>query len=367
MESTLQDILISHSITYPEMEVSDYIKLIYQNVFGSGHMISNMSDSESYLKTEYQTVLAEANEHKSSLFIDAIGNGLCRIYLNPDKIAPDFLPLLNRFFAATANTHKGSISEFREKTSVLYELATQNRLPLIAESVKSYLQEYFLEGCPPVHHSKTFQKKYHPHYRVIRTDYTYYFPAFQSIQRQCESGRPIIIAVDGRCASGKSMFAKLLSEVFTCNVFHMDDFFLPFPLRTPERLSKAGGNIDYERFLKEVLKPLTKGRDICFQPFDCSTRILKPPVFMPASSLSIVEGSYSLHPFLIKFYDFRIFLTCTPDMHKQRLLNREGKEMLQQFVERWIPLEEHYFNSCEVADHCDMELDTSDFFEINEK
>lgn len=362
MESTLQDIIISHSKSYPEMELPDYIKLIYQNEFGSGHMISNSDDSEAYLKSEYETLLIKASHQKRPNFIEAIGNGLCRIYLNPDKVAPDFLPLLNQLFVATANIHQGSMINFQEKLSVLSELAAQNRLPFDVENVKSYLLEYSLAGCPLMHHSEAYQKKYHPHYRVIKIEYAYYIPIFQSIAKLCESGKPIIIAVDGRCASGKSMLADRLSEVFSCNVFHMDDFYLPFQLRTKERLSQPGGNIDYERFLKEVLKPLSEGRVVCYQAFDCATGTLKPPIYKSAGSLSIVEGSYSLHPALINRYDFRIFMTCTSEVQKHRLSNREEKEMLEQFLIKWIPREEYYFSCYAVKDHCDLEMDTSDFF-----
>ena len=36
-----------------------------------------------------------------------------------------------------------------------------------------------------------------------------------------------IIAIEGRCASGKTTLSKRLSEKLGCGVIHMDDFFLP--------------------------------------------------------------------------------------------------------------------------------------------
>ena len=36
----------------------------------------------------------------------------------------------------------------------------------------------------------------------------------------------------------------------------------------------VGGNVDYERFLEEVLQPLTQKRDVLYRPFACSTREL---------------------------------------------------------------------------------------------
>ena len=42
----------------------------------------------------------------------------------------------------------------------------------------------------------------------------------------------VLVAVDGPSASGKSSFGKFLNDNFVCNVFHMDDFFLPFEKKT---------------------------------------------------------------------------------------------------------------------------------------
>ncbi|MBQ7816856.1 MAG: uridine kinase, partial [Oscillospiraceae bacterium] len=61
----------------------------------------------------------------------------------------------------------------------------------------------------------------------------------------------IWVAIDGPCASGKSSLGNFLNDNFICNVFHMDDFFLPPEMKTAERLAEVGGNVDYERFGKE--------------------------------------------------------------------------------------------------------------------
>ena len=69
----------------------------------------------------------------------------------------------------------------------------------------------------------------------------------------------VLVAIDGRCAAGKTTLAASLQAQLGCNVFHMDDFFLRPEQRTPERLHQPGGNVDFERFLTEVLRPLYDG------------------------------------------------------------------------------------------------------------
>ena len=91
----------------------------------------------------------------------------------------------------------------------------------------------------------------------------------QAVQALPQSRQPLIVALDGRCASGKTTLAALLQQRTGCSVVHMDHFFLRPEQRTRERLEQPGGNVDYERFLAEVLEPLRAGKDCSYRPYDC--------------------------------------------------------------------------------------------------
>ena len=41
-----------------------------------------------------------------------------------------------------------------------------------------------------------------------------------------EGEGPVIVAIDGPCAAGKTTLAGKLQAAYDCNLFHMDDFFL---------------------------------------------------------------------------------------------------------------------------------------------
>ena len=158
---------------------------------------------------------------------------------------------------------------------------------------------------------------------------------------------PVIIAIDGRCAAGKTTLANLLSQKTDCNVIHMDDFFLRPEQRTPKRLAAPGENIDHERFLEEVLIPLSKGLPVKFRPFDCHQMKLGDIIELAPKHINIIEGSYSCHPALRKYYDYMVFLTVSKDEQIKRIINREGSERARIFEEKWIPLEEEYFKTKE--------------------
>ena len=164
-----------------------------------------------------------------------------------------------------------------------------------------------------------------------------------------------IIAIDGRCASGKTTLAKKLNEAAGWSVFHMDDFFLRPVQRTAERLNAPGENVDHERFLEEVLLPLAdSAEEVCFRPFDCETMSLAEPVSVRAGKICAVEGSYSCHPKLSEYYGLKIFLTIDPEEQMRRIIQRNGDEKAKQFAELWIPLEEKYFSAYDIQSGCDM-------------
>lgn len=168
-----------------------------------------------------------------------------------------------------------------------------------------------------------------------------------------QQGRAIV-AIDGRCAAGKTTLARQLAQRFTCTVLHMDDFFLQPHQRTEARLQQAGGNVDYERFLTEVLLPLKEGNPFAYRPYDCHTQSLLPPVAVSPTPLTIVEGSYSCHEALWAHYDLRIFLDVDESVQRARIVRRNGVEGAARFAALWIPLEEAYFAARELRSRCEL-------------
>ena len=163
-----------------------------------------------------------------------------------------------------------------------------------------------------------------------------------------------IIAIDGRCGSGKTTLANAISEDFNCNVFHMDDFYLPLEKRTKERLDESGGNIERQRFLEEVIVPARNGEAVFYKAFDCKLQSLKASVTMKPKSIVITEGSYSCHNDFHALYDLHIFLTVSPEKQKERIKKRNGEEGYKAFENKWIPYEERYFKEQDVKSKCEL-------------
>lgn len=178
------------------------------------------------------------------------------------------------------------------------------------------------------------------------------------IRERKKPGERFLLSIDGRCAAGKTTFAGELGEALNCVVFHMDDFFLSREMRTKERLDTPGGNVDYERFQKEVLIPLREGQErISFRVYDCKIDAFKPQS-INAGEICIIEGAYSNHPALWEYYDLHLFMDIFPDGQQSRIRKRNGDDGLAVFLNRWIPLEENYFKYYNLKDKCDYSFTT---------
>lgn len=349
MSIEFQSVVETHASRYPLMEPQDYVKLAFQNEFGAEHMIRDIPQAEKAILKEWSEVTAEDSKPP-----EPIGNGLCRFHFSKDYDPEIAAPLLAKLFSLTAKTKKGSTEGFSEKLESLRVLNVPG--------MDQFLEEYRSQGCPPVHHSESFRKVYSPHYRLLRTEYAGFFPALMAVSSLVSDNKPTVIAIDGRCGSGKTSFASLMSQLFPCRVLHMDDFYLPFERRKPDWKVIPAENMDLPRFLEEVLVPASGGEELSYRPYDCQSGNFGDSVTLPDCTLTIVEGSYSHHPMLEKYYSLKIFLNCEKDEQTRRLKAREGGYFTE-FERSWIPLEERYLSTFDIEQKSQVFVDTTNFFD----
>lgn len=157
-------------------------------------------------------------------------------------------------------------------------------------------------------------------------------------------GRAVLV-IDGDCAAGKTTLAAQVAARLPCNLFHMDDFFLPPALRTEARLAEAGGNVDYERFLSQVLAPLVSGRAFAYGAFSCAD-FSTTDISVTPGPCAVIEGSYALHPRFLDAYRalraVKLFLRVAEAEQLRRIRQRNGEAMLRRFRDEWIPMEKRY-------------------------
>ncbi len=169
-----------------------------------------------------------------------------------------------------------------------------------------------------------------------------------------------VVAMDGESGAGKSTAASILAEFFSGEVVHMDDFFLPMELRTEDRLSLPGGNVHYERFSEEVLANINQPGKFKYGVYNCSAGEITSTETFSSEGVLIIEGAYSLRPAYGKYYDVSAFITADKKTRLERIRNRNGEASLKIFEERWIPMEEKYFNAFNIRNTADFIIELSD-------
>jgi len=168
-----------------------------------------------------------------------------------------------------------------------------------------------------------------------------------------KDGNAVLIAIDGRCGSGKSTLGEALRETGRVQLIHMDDYYLRPEQRGEERYQTPGENVDHERFLEELLGPLSQGGEGVYRPYRFHERRFLEAVKIKPEGIIVIEGSYSHHPLLAGYYDRKYFLDISKEEQEARIRQRGGAEAWAGFRDRWIPLEELYFKECKVRERAD--------------
>ncbi len=347
-EATKAALLAQYS-RYPKLQLADLFKFLYQSAFGCEHLVKETGAVKEYIEKEF----AERCPMEGDL-VEPLDGDWCRVSLKclEDGLSADTFARL--FFFSAEQAKDGEVL-LEEKLSVLRELVKKGSLPFDEAETEEAIETWKRAGYPACHHSEAFRACYAPAYRLIKKTYVPFLPLFIRIDCMLKRGR-VTLAIEGGSASGKSTLGELLEKVYGCTMFHMDDFFLRPGQRTPERLAEPGGNVDRERFLKEVLAPLEKNERVMYRRFDCGTFTLNPPIEKRLSQLNVTEGVYSMHPELAGYYNLSVFLDITPELQKKRIGKRNSLETAERFLAEWIPMERGYFKAHKVKERCDLTI-----------
>ena len=149
--------------------------------------------------------------------------------------------------------------------------------------------------------------------------------------------RPSLVAVDGVDGSGKTTFARLLSDACarrgrTAQVVHLDDFLNPEAIRYGRGRTSPEGyfldSYDLASFTTKVLDPLGLGgnRTIVPRAFDHHTDmpVNPPPVAVPPHAVVIVEGMFLHREELRSRWDLSVFLDVPFAVTARRMALRDG-------------------------------------------
>lgn len=352
---THREILLRHAAAHPSMQPQDMIKLCYQATFGAEHLLCDEDRALAYLAREW-----DATDAANGAITEVIGERYARVNIAAWKQHGLPLRWLSRMFYLTASTAAdGNDAALAQRLDEVGTLAADGQLPFTAASWTQVRAQYTQSGGGAVHHSEAYRAAERPAYRVVDRAYTALIPLLTQLSAALSAhDGTTVLAIDGHAAAGKSTLARRLGDILEAGIVHMDDFFLPPSLRTAERLAQAGGNIHHERFCEQILPRLLHNEAFTYPTFSCQTMQLDGERAVMASSIRIVEGSYSHHPAFGAYATVRIFCDISPDEQMRRIRARNGEDMARIFAQRWIPMEHTYFDTFRIREQADMQYDT---------
>lgn len=344
------DFIKEHCRNYPKLQIQDLLKAFHQSVFGCGHFVSDKALT--FLNDELNNM-----KESDSPDTETLDGDFSRVYLNYLTRHGLSADTIFKLFVMSSEMHCGDTAILESKLEILLKLSKTGQIPFSYNETKVAIDEWRKKNYSACRHSEAYRSAYSPAYRVIHNDFIKWLPLFSAIDKYLQSSKQMLVAIEGGSASGKTTLSGLLSEIYDCNVFHMDDFFLRPEQRTKERLNTPGGNVDSERFLKEVLIPMRQRQTVEYKRFDCSIQEIIEPINIVPRRLNIIEGAYSMHPTLSEYYDLSVFLDVDKDLQIARILKRNSEPMQKRFINEWIPMEEKYFNEYKVKESCNMCLE----------
>ena len=167
MQSTTntRELLISHYNTYPELEVADIFKFIFQSAFGCEHLVSSEERALNYIKEELKRVSADEAPR-----VDKLDGNYSRVYLSclNDEVTPE---VMAKYFCLSAKIEPDGKEKLLEKIAVARELILDGTIVLSLSDFDELHERWRKAGYPAIHHSDSFREAYHPAYRVIANEY----------------------------------------------------------------------------------------------------------------------------------------------------------------------------------------------------
>ena len=149
----MKEILKDHLKKYPQMQIQDAVKLLFQSEFGPGHLLRNTDYARKLLVEDIE--LTKDDESA----IEKISDQYVRFYLG-NLTLDDIDDVLGAMIESAQI--QGSKENFMKKLSDLKEMNLFD-----GDELDEYLNEYLKRDSLMVSHSDVYRTCYQPHYRVL--------------------------------------------------------------------------------------------------------------------------------------------------------------------------------------------------------
>jgi len=158
----METFIIGHIERRPLMRATDVYKLLYQGVFGVGHILGG--DAYDRLLNEARNLNLVDQPDEPLLEDASVDGSMVRVNLRP--YLRRGLPLDKIFNTMKATEPLEDAGEFLRLWGAFKHLVKSGRLNFSGEEIEMLDGGLRGGGCPPRHHSEEYRRAYSPSYRV---------------------------------------------------------------------------------------------------------------------------------------------------------------------------------------------------------
>jgi uridine kinase len=170
-----------------------------------------------------------------------------------------------------------------------------------------------------------------------------------TVKSLSETPPMLVFAIDGMPGGGKSTLTKhLLRALPEIQVIKTDSF---FDFNTNQN--------DLTR-LHQVLSDLRSGKTAHFNIYDWKLKKNVQAKQIEPKGIILVEGICSLDNSLVSFYDFKIWVDCSPQVGLERALKRDKGANKKLWEQKWIPETIQYINDQKPDKGADIVISSED-------
>jgi uridine kinase len=176
---------------------------------------------------------------------------------------------------------------------------------------------------------------------------------------ETEDHHPVMVAIDGHSAAGKSTFAQRLAESVGAAIVNGDDFYRVMEPGDRTRLGPAQGAdlyYDWERMRDQALRPLHEGRAARYRPYDWEhNTLMSRTISITPQPVVIAEGLFVARPELDSINDLTVLVVTDPQLRRRRQVDRADAS--QAWLERWDAAERWYYAHIRPPETFDVVID----------
>ncbi len=141
-----------------------------------------------------------------------------------------------------------------------------------------------------------------------------------------QGAEPLLVGIGGHGGAGKTTLARMIPAAV---VVSTDEFW-------------DGEAFDIERLRREVVEPLSSGRQASFSSFDWAAGEPRGSRTVVPTGVVVIEGVCALHRLLRDAYAVRVWVEAPYELRLARGVARDGEAARSTWVDVWMPSEDRY-------------------------